>query len=306
MSLPYAVRLVCLCLAVFYLAQLTVAATVAALSSRALARAARMPARSGARFLLFLRLLPSALAAFIVLGLCAPSYLWLEPDAAAEQVGVLCLAAAGLGLVVCATAWARAARAGIRSARFLRTCRSAAESEAPLLMLAGVLRPRLVVSRGVRRALSPEQLEAALRHERAHGASRDNLKRLLILLTPDAIPGVRVLRRLERGWNRLAEWAADDVAAGGSAERGLALATALLRVARMGHPAAAIPLATSLLADDDDLTMRVERLLRGPTATDAVPVRSAVPAIAIGTVVATLGIPAALPAVHSLLEALAH
>jgi hypothetical protein len=300
MTLPYVTRLVCLCFAVFFLAQIAVAAVVAAFAGRALARAERMPARAGARLLLGLRLLPAAAAVFIVAALCAPSYLWLEPDASAEQVGWVCVAAAILGAGVCAAGLLRAGRAAVRSSRYLRTCQSAVESDAPVLMLAGVLRPRLVVSRGIRQALSTEQFEAALRHERAHGISRDNLKRLLMLLAPE----FGGLRRLEEGWSRMAEWAADDWAVEGSAERGLALASALLAVARMGRPRPIMPLATPLLADGDGLAERVERLLAGPATCE--PKRTAVAAIAlVGTGVALL-IPFVLPTVHSALEALAH
>jgi Zn-dependent protease with chaperone function len=304
MTLPYLGRLICLCFAVFFLAQIAVAGIVAAFAGRALARAERMPARAGARLLFGLRLLPAAAAAFVVAALCAPSYLWLEPDATAEQVGWVCLAAAIFGMTVCAAGLARAGRAAIRSSRYLRNCQSAVESDAAVLMLAGVVRPRLVVSRGVRQTLTEEQLDAALRHERAHGVSRDNLKRLLMLLAPEPVPGFGALRRLEQGWSRMAEWAADDWAVEGSEERGLALASALLAVARMGRPIQTMPLATPLLADRDGLAERVERLLAGPAPSQ--PAKTAGPAIAFAVTAVAVLIPLALPAVHRALEALAH
>ena len=304
MTLPYVARLICLCFAVFFLAQIVFAAVVAMLANRALARAERMPARAGARLLLGLRLLPATAAAFVVAALCAPSYLWLEPEATAEQVGWLCVGAATLGAVVCAAGLGRAGRAAVRSSRYLRTCQSAVESDAPVLMLAGVLRPRLVVSRGIRQALSAEQLEAALRHERAHGVARDNLKRLLMLLAPEPLPGFGALRRLEQGWSRMAEWAADDWAAEGSAERGLALASALLAVARMAGPRPALPLATPLLADRDGLAERVERLLGEPAPSE--PGRHTVAVAAATVTAAATIIPLVLPTVHKVLEALAH
>jgi len=303
-TLPYLARLVCLCFAVFFLAQLAVAALVGAFADRALARAERMPARSGARLLLGLRLLPTAAAVFVVAALCAPSYLRFEPEAAAEEVGWLCVSAAMLGVAVWATGLARAGRAAIRSARYLRTCQSAVESDAPVLMLAGVVRPRLVVSRGVRQALTAEQFDAAMRHEQAHGVSRDNLKRLLMLLAPEPVPGFGALRRLEQGWSRMAEWAADDWAVEGSAERGLALASALLAVARMGRPRAAMPLATPLLADRDGLAERVERLLAQPAPPERP--RNTVAVIAATVTAAAALIPLLLPSVHRALEALAH
>ena len=151
-----------------------------------------------------------ALSSLVVLSLCAPSYLWLEPDAAVERVGTACLAAAILGAAICAAGAARGRGRSIRSARYLRNCESLAYPDMPVLMLAGVFHPRLVVSCGVRDALTAEQLDVALRHEWAHGTARDNLKRLLLRLAPDMFPGWRGFDALERNWSRLAERAADD------------------------------------------------------------------------------------------------
>src|SRR5438876_688882 len=108
----------------------------------AIERAKRMRARDGARLLFALRLAPAALAAAIVAGLCAPSYLWLEPDAAAEHIGLGCLAAAGLATAAWIHGIARAGRAAVRSSRYLRNCQRAVESDAPVLMLAGIFQPR--------------------------------------------------------------------------------------------------------------------------------------------------------------------
>ena len=69
-------------------------------------RAAHAAAPAG-RFLLALRLLPAALALFVVAGLCVPSYLWLEPETGPEEVGAGCLAAAILAAVLWGTSTAR-------------------------------------------------------------------------------------------------------------------------------------------------------------------------------------------------------
>jgi len=114
-----------------------------------------------------------------------------------------------------------------------------------------------VVSRAIRRTLSDEQLDAALRHEQAHRRAFDNFKRLLLAGTP-RMPGFAAL---ERGWSRMSEWAADDEAVSGSARRALCLADALVRVARLG----AVPVEISFLGDGRDLARRVDRLLHPQT-----------------------------------------
>ena len=307
MTVPYLLRLICLCLASFFLLHLAVAGFLAALAGRAVRLAERMAADRAARLLLALRLLPPGLAAILVGGICVPSYLWLEPDATAEHVGWPCLAAALLGGWICAAGLARAARAAVRSNLYLRRCRTVADSNAPLVLLAGVFRPRLVVSRGVRRALAPEQLAAAVRHESAHRVSHDNLKRLLLVAAPGIVPFGCGLRELERGWARMAEWAADDRAAAGSTRRSLALAGALVRVARMGTQAQTAPeLVTSLMADAGDLEARVERLLNPRTPARASRSRRWRMALAAGAgaAIAVALQPGTFYAAHSLLEEL--
>jgi Zn-dependent protease with chaperone function len=304
MTIPYFGRLLCLCLAAFFLANFAFSAAVTMLSPLAIRYARRLRPDAGARLLFGLRLLPAALSSLVVLCLCAPSYLWLEPDTAVERVGTGCLAAAMLGAAIWATGAARALAASIRSARYLRNCASLASADTPLLMLAGVFHPRLVVSRSVRSALTAEQLDVAVRHEWAHGTARDNLKRLLLRLAPDTLPGWRAFDALERNWSRLAERAADDRAVAGSRERAFALASALVRVARMGPASAAPPLATSLLAETADLAARVERLLEGNSG-EAPPRGLPAPAIALALcATAVVFHPSTLYAVHELLERL--
>jgi len=306
MSVPYLLRLLCLCLAAFFLLHLLFALAVSAIAPAAIRRAERMRARAGARLLLVLRLLPAGLAGTVVAAICAPSYLWLEPEKTAEQVGLVFLLAALAGGSICMSAAVRALRAAIRSTRYLRDCPRLIESEAPVLMLAGVLRPRLVVSRGVVGALEPEQLSVALRHEWAHRISHDNLKRLLLLAMPDVLPLGHGLRSMDRAWARMAEWAADDRAVGGSSRRSLALAGALVRVARMGQAAQPAPLATSLLADGKDLAARVDRLLHPALRTEDS--RGwLLPGVFLAAGLTAMALqPSTLRAAHRLLEILVH
>ena len=318
MSLPYLPRLLCLSLAAFFLVHVALGTLVSLIAGAAVRFAESMRPHAAARLLLGLRLLPAAGAAFMVLAVCLPSYLWLEPEAPAERVGFGCLTVALLGVAMWGISIARGLRAAAGSRRFLESCRRAGhrtrlpgeqaetwviEGAAPLLALGGIVRPRLIVSQGVVSALTAEQLAAALRHERAHWASRDNLKRLCMLLTPGIVPLAGSSGTLERGWRRFTEWSADDRAAGGSARRSFALAGALVRVARMTGDAPYIPLTVLLLGDADQLCARVERLLHpaAPARRRPLLTLSAIMLAAICLALAILQ-PAALYSVHAALE----
>jgi Zn-dependent protease with chaperone function len=326
MILPYLLRLLCLCFASFFVLNLVAGLLVRIMSKSAIRFAQAKPAGTAARFLLGLRLFPFALAVLFVVGLCVPSYLWLEPSATSERVGLVCVILGFFG----ATAWfaslARTIYSLFASLRHNHLCRLAGqetrmpgnsspvvlvEDEAPLLALSGLLRPRLLISRGVLRVLSAEELEASLRHEHAHRTSRDNAKRLLLLLAPDIFPFVRPFRMLEQGWSKFAEWAADDQASAGDSCRALSLAAALVHVARMGAAPRLPFLTTPLLVGDRDLSARVDRLLRADATT--LPHASKIqPGLRTGgfllaaCLAALLLTPSALSSVHELLELLLH
>jgi Zn-dependent protease with chaperone function len=322
MSAPYVVRLLCLCLASFFLVS-SIAGLIASFASRAAVRMAEtMSARSAARFLFSVRMLPLALGLGAVLGLCIPSYLWLEPHGTAERVGFFCVTLALLAAATWSGSIIRMVRAISVSLRcnkiWGQTSRETfftgelapalvVEKEGPVLALAGILRPRLVISDGVLRSLSSEELDVALHHERAHRVSRDNLKRLLLLLAPGPLPFVHGFSILEQAWARFSEWAADDDATQGDSLRALSLAAALLRVARMGAGPRLSFLHTSLAAGDRDLSDRIDRLLRLEPAPPAQPWRRRAflsgAGVGIATCVATMILwPACLAPVHRLLE----
>jgi Zn-dependent protease with chaperone function len=321
MSAPYLLRLLCLSLASFFLVNAFAGLMIWLISRNAIRTAEKMRARSAARFLFFLRLVGPATGMAVVLVLCVPSYLWLEPQFALERIGLVCLVLVVLGVagwcisivrtisaIVASSSLRRKwRRAGRKAQMALGTSRAVVvEKETPLLALAGVFRPQLLVSRGVLQALSNEQLDVALQHENAHLASRDNLRRLLFLVTPDAFPLAKSLASIERSWARLSEWAADDEAARGDSNRALLLAEALLRVARMGAGPRLSYLHTSLVGGDRDLRARVDRLL-SLEALPALPTPGPSPRIkgalwfVVCVVVLTAG-PAALSLVHRFLE----
>lgn len=274
----YLWKLACISLASFFLVHLAASLLVLWSAPPALRLVARMRPSSAARLLLAIRAFPCFFAILVVASLCVPSYLWLEPDSPGEETGWLCLAAAALCLLGWAVSMLRGARAVFGSMRYLGHCRQTAnevvlreqpskawivESGRHILGLAGIFTPQIMIRKDVFAALSPRQLDAALRHEWAHAESRDNLKKLLLFLLPDALPFARprFLEELNRAWAKFAEWAADDRATAGDLESSLSLADALIRVARLGIPSATPPLTTSLIADGSELAVRVTRLL---------------------------------------------
>lgn len=277
MILPYVWRLLCLCFASFFVLSAACSVLVRFLSKPAVRFAESTPAAGAARLLFLLRLLPCAVAVVFVLGLCVPSYLWLEPSTTSERVGPICIISGILGVICWLLSVVRAARAMLYARSCDKQWNSAArasggngerpsllivDSGPPILAVSGLVRRRFIISRNVVDSLSEEELESALSHERAHLTYNDNLKRLVLLLIPDIFPFFRTLRVLEENWSRFTEWAADDFAAQGDSVRAVSLASALVRVARLGVSPRLPPLSTSLLACNRDLSVRVDRLLR--------------------------------------------
>jgi Zn-dependent protease with chaperone function len=324
MILPYTLRLLCLCFASFFLIHAGLGLAVWISTPGAVRMGEGMRPRSGARFLLALRLLPATLAAFVVAGLCVPSYLWLETNEATERVGLTCCAIALLGAAVWASSLMRSARSVLFSLRQSRQCERAGRasegnslpvtvmnSGAPMLALAGLVRPRVIVSRGVLETLSRDEIEAALEHEKAHRSSRDNLKRLILSLAPDIFPFAPAFTRLNHGWAKLIEWAADDEATAGDSRRSVSLAGALVHMARMGAGPSVSALSSSFCGNDQNLTTRVDRLLGLAPVTENPPRRMrtalgiAAAAIAALTIAAMIR-PGTFLSVHHLLEQLLH
>lgn len=67
------------------------------------------------------------------------------------------------------------------------------ESRLEFAYCVGLLRPKILVSRGLLERLKPAELGVVLRHERAHAARRDNLRQWLALLS--LLPLPRAQRR---------------------------------------------------------------------------------------------------------------
>jgi BlaR1 peptidase M56 len=326
LSLTYTWRLLCLCCATFFLLHLALAVMTRFSAGTAIRLAARMKPSSAARFLFFLRISPMVLTVFALLAFCIPSYLWLEPEAAGERVGFVCFVMAAFGAVIWILSVTRVVCAVRGTVDYLHRCERRGRKvnvpgepspvlllaeEAPVLAVAGVVHPRLVISETVLRGLTAEQCDAALRHERAHRTSRDNIKRFLILLSPDVLPFLRAFTALEHNWAKFTEWAADDQAVEGDSHRALSLASALVRVAKMGSRPKLSYLFSSLVHDDQELTERVDRLLRpqpnpGKPAEVLVPFLTSAGALIASAVAIVMVWPGSLSLVHRALEQLIH
>ena len=321
MTAPYLIRLAFMSLAALIVVQFGVGVIVTMLAPRAIRSSLRLRPSLAARRLLILRLAPAGVAIFVVIFFCIPSYLWLEPFAV-EQVDLPCFGLAALALAAWGFSSARAARGWHDSVRYLRACRSAGRETSllpnhapvwltdhagPAVALAGILRPQVVVSRAAAGALTPQQLDAALLHERAHAQSRDNLKRLVMLLAPSVLPLHRASAAVEAAWRRSAECAADDRAVAGDPLRALSLAEALLRVSRLEHEAYLPSLVTCLSTPGDHhLSTRVDRLLNPAQTSAVLPRRIPRPlsmAFSVG-LLTTLLAPSSLRVIHRLLERL--
>lgn len=324
MNLPYTMRLLCLCCASFFMIHLALALMTRLSAGTALRVAEHMKPSSAARFLFVLRLAPLVLTLFAVLAFCIPSYLWLEPEATGEKVGFFCVFTAVMGVAIWALSAMRAVGAVRGTNRYLHECErhgrkinvNGSDSPAllladkvPVMAVAGVLHPRLVVSKRVMHGLTPEQREAALSHEQAHCVSGDNLKRLLILLAPEILPFAPSFRKLDRGWSKFTEWAADDAASAGDPKRALSLASAMVSVAKMGSRPRPSYLSCSLVGGSEELSERVDRLLR-PQPKPEKPVREVIALLSsltglVTTAVAVVFIwPSSLTLVHQALERL--
>lgn len=284
MTLTYSARLISLLFGSFFVAYLGTACFVALTARMAIRMAQQLRPRGAAGFLLAVRLLPFAAGLIVSLCLCLPNYLFLEPGGSGEAVGLSFLIAAILGALLIAAAMFRMLRTSIAAILFARNCRRSQQesypaadaapafvidSPKPFLALAGIVRPRVVVSQTIVAALTADELAVAIGHESAHRSSRDNMKRLCISLLP--LPFPSGFGDLERHWSRFAELAADEEAVAGDHHRALLLASALVKAARCGVIAPS-GFAISFVGNPPDLSARIDRLLAGTTQPN-VPVR---------------------------------
>lgn len=211
----------------------------------------RRSGQSSASLLLAVRLLPAVASSVFVGAVFLPTHWRFEPVESEESFGVVLAAIATIGLVLSLRALGRAVRAGVAGRRLAEVARRAASlpdghaaesairvvDGLPGVSLFGIWRPRILIGADARGALTPAELDLAIAHEVAHRRAKDNLKRLLICCAPDLFSWTRVARELEDRWQAAAECDADAHAVRGDSYRAVLLASALVKVARLGRPA---------------------------------------------------------------------
>jgi hypothetical protein len=238
-------------------------------------------ARGTADLLFAIRVLPLGIGLAITLGVALPSFLLLEPDATDEAVGTAPLLLATVFLALAAWGVWSAVRAERRTSRamerwldgstpmdsneFVPVFRS--HQHSPTLTVAGVCAPKVIVSDDAASMLTPAELNTALRHEIAHVRRYDNLKKLIFRVA--SFPGAAAL---EAAWADQTELAADDAAVS-SIDEALDLASALIKVSRLGFGASA-EISRALLHSSTALTVRIRRLFAWTGSEDRIPVRS--------------------------------
>ncbi len=264
----YLLRGAVVSLGVFFLAYIALSGIIACVWRVLGKRGAALSATA----LYGIRILPLLAAGALVALFTVPSFLYLEPRFTDEKIGSGAFALAMGGTLVLVAGCINALRAWLKTSQFVAPCLQQARrlqmhagipvyevsSGAPTLFVAGVWRPKLLVSSAAVALLDSIEIEAAIRHEVAHINRRDNLKKLVLRFCP-----FPALASLERAWLRAAEIAADDDAA--CHERAaLDLASALLKMARASAPARTPGLGMTLLPEHGaPVGARIERLLAG-------------------------------------------
>jgi Zn-dependent protease with chaperone function len=259
----------------FVCVNLLASAAVALTAERAVRATRRMAPATRAWILLALRLAPSASALVFTGAVFVPSFARYEPRNFDEGFGMIVTSLAAMACLAGAAAAYRGLWAIADVGRRVRACLRHAtpvavesmqafrvDSASAAMTLVGVVRPRLLVTGPLLDLLGPEELRAAFAHERGHERSHDNFKRLAMRSAPDVLAGSKASRLLEGEWSLAAEHAADDHAARERGE-GLALASALLKIARFGVNPTALPLGSPLVGGDH-LRARIERLVHPP------------------------------------------
>jgi hypothetical protein len=259
-------------LGVYGLTALVLSAAVALAWNAGLKRTA-----AGSSDLVLLRLLPAGGGLLIVLTVVLPAFLAQEPHEPHETAGPLLVVLAALSGVALGIGLWRGWRASTSARSLLESCGAprrrvmadgrevnVVDVPEPLVAVIGGWRPRIVAAECVISACTAEEFQQVIAHEAAHLSARDNLKQLLLIASPDVLGWTRVGADLTERWRAAAELEADARAAGSDPRKRVALAAALIKVARaLGAARRARPVLGMPVASDD-VEARVRRLLAPP------------------------------------------
>jgi Zn-dependent protease with chaperone function len=232
---------------------------------------------STSREILSIRLLPSAGALSITLTVVLPAFLKYEPAHELEDVGPLLVALALIALAAIADGVRRGWRGWLTSRMFLRHCHPIADSyvtregkvnivelAAPIVTVVGSWRHEIVAAKRVVAACSSEEFRQIIAHEAAHVSARDNLKLILLVASPDVLAWLPIGAALIQRWRAAAEVEADEHATGSDPHKRLALASALIKVARLSTGDNCERAGLSMEIAVDSIEFRVRRLLAAP------------------------------------------
>ena len=227
---------------------------------------------------LALRLLPAMGSATLVLTVVLPAFVLYEPPHAHDHPGMLLVASALFALIV----FADGARRGLKASRATRALVRGAQPlvahpaggadvtvinvREPLVGVVGGWKQRIVAARCVAAACDHEEFRQVLAHEAAHMRARDNLKLLMLLTLPDALAWLPTGGALTERWRAATELEADERASGSDPRKRVALASALIKVARLSIASGRPRKAARVGAPLNGLEQRIRRLLAPPPA----------------------------------------
>jgi hypothetical protein len=318
------------CLAAYCLLDLLVSSIVALLWRTRAVAPAHLPPTVRARRILLLRITPVAVSLTITLLVVAPAFALFEPAHHEEQFGPLFAICALVALARFAASCSRGGRSLWLTNRVEREWRGRAkalevahpqypprpgrremrafiiDASSPIVALVGVISPRLLAARSVIEACTPDEIATIVGHERGHFESRDNFKRWLMSLLPDALRHTRIHGEMLEAWHHAAEDAADDATTNGDAQARANLAALLLKVVRLAPNPLWNSAVVSPFVEHHGLERRVRRLLRAELEPPAPLALAPMIAIAIiaAAVVTTVSSPSMLRMVFLAFESL--
>jgi Zn-dependent protease with chaperone function len=223
---------------------------------------------------LAMRLLPTGGAALVTLSVVLPAFLIYEPAHKFEEVGPFLVALVVFAVVTAGAAVVRGWRACLAGRALLRNCGRSdrwcsgdgqkvdlIDIPEPIVAAVGAWRPRIVAAKYVFGACSPEEFREVVAHEAAHVSTRDNLKLFLFVISPDALAWLPGGATLTASWRAAAEFEADEHATGPNPRKRVALASALIKVARLSTGTKSPLPVLSMPVVLDDVEGRVRQLL---------------------------------------------